>query len=265
MTTDDMTAIDAAHAIMQAMPDDDVARLRFFERVADSELFVLLEGEPHGEQVTPRLFPVENDNYVLIFDREERLADFVGDAAPYAALSGRMLIAMLAGQGIGLGLNLDVAPSAMLIPAAAIDWLAATLANAPQEHRARLAEVAPPGALPDALIAGLDRKLATAAGLAEAALLCAVTYEGGAKGHLLAFVDAVAEAQAALAGAVGEALTFSGLEAGELDILFIGADDPLAERIGRVALRFELPPAPAPAATGPAAPGMDPENPPRLR
>ena len=50
-----------------------------------------------------------------MFDREERLADFAKGSAPYAAISGRILAGMLEGQGIGLGVNLEVAPSSILM------------------------------------------------------------------------------------------------------------------------------------------------------
>lgn len=259
-----MTDLDAAHAAMAAAPDDDAARLRFYERLADSEIHLLLGAEAEGDQITPAIFDVEDGQYALIFDREERLSDFVGRTAPYAALPGRALVQMLAGQGIGLGLNLEVAPSAMLIPADAVDWLAQTLSHAPSETEARLTAIAAPRQLPQSVVTGLDRKLAIAAGLAQTAYLVAATYDTGAQGHVLAFVDAVPGAQKALASAAGEALTFSGIEAGVMDVLFLTGDDPMTARLARVGLRFDLP-EPARPATGPAAPGMDPANPPKLR
>ena len=53
------TPIDAAHAAMTAAPDDDTPRLRFYERLAASELFVLLEGDAEGDKITPQLFDAE--------------------------------------------------------------------------------------------------------------------------------------------------------------------------------------------------------------
>ena len=41
----DTTVLDLAHMAMEAAPEDDTARLRFFERVADSELFLLLDAD----------------------------------------------------------------------------------------------------------------------------------------------------------------------------------------------------------------------------
>jgi hypothetical protein len=198
----------------------------------------------------------------LVFDREERLAEFVGRTVPYAGIAGRSLVRMLTGQGVGLGLNLQVAPSEMLVPAEAVDWLATTLENSPEEAEARLTEVSAPGGLPEAVVTGLDRKLAIAAGLARFAYLAAAVYDDGSRGHVLAFVDAVPGAESALAKAAGEALTFSGIEAGTMDVLFVKATDQLAGHLAKVGLRFDLPE--LAAAHVPGAPGMDPAKPPRL-
>lgn len=261
------TPIDRAHAAMQARPEEDGARLAFYERLADAELFLMLraEADDGADTVTPELFEVGDARYVLVFDREERLATFAGQAAPYVALSGRTIVGMLDRQDIGLGVNLDVAPSAILLPADAVKWLHATLGNAPDEMDARIVEVHPPAGLPETLISALDTKLATAMGLATAAYLVGVRYDNGALGHLLGFVGAVPEAEAALARAAGEALTFSGIEAGEMDVAFFRASDPMAERLDRTGLRFDLPQLQQAVTQTRAAPGSDPKNPPKLK
>ncbi|PWR03549.1 hypothetical protein DKT77_06780 [Meridianimarinicoccus roseus] len=257
------TLLDTAHAVMEAAPQDDALRLRFFERLADGELFLLLDREPQGDGIDPRIFDTEDGRFVLAFDREERLAEFAGGIAPYAALSGRTLAAMLTGQGLGLALNPDVAPSAMLLDPDAIAWLADTLARAPQQTTARARELSPPTGLPETLVTALDAKLASMAGRADLAYLADVTYDSGVRGHLLAFIGAAPGAEGALARAVNEALAFSGLEAGSLDAVFLRATDPVAARLARVGLRFDLPRPEAPAPR--RAPGSDPESPPILR
>ncbi|AVO39818.1 SseB family protein [Pukyongiella litopenaei] len=259
----DETPLDAAHAAMVADEADDTARLRFYDRLADAELFLLLTGEPDGDDITPELFDTGEGRFALGFDRAERLAEFTGRPAPYAALSGRVLAGLLAGQGIGLALNPEVAPSSMLLPAAALGWLRDTLDQGPGTVEAWIAAFTPPAGLPPALLAALDAKLATAAGLARAAWLVGVEYAGGGRGHLLGFVDAVEGAQTALAGAVSEALVFSGLEAGMLDVGFFAADDPAAARMAGPGLRFDLPEPEPPAR--PSTPGSDPDRPPILR
>ena len=210
------------------------------------------------------MFDVADGRFVLVFDREERLARFAGRPVPYVALSGRVLSSMLSGQGIGLGLNLEVAPSSMLIPAEALGWLSETLQHGPQEVQQRLSEFLPPAGLPDTLLQALDTKLATAAGLAAAAFLVGTKNQTGGQGHLLGFVAAIEGAQPALARAVSEALTFSGIEAGALDVGFFDANDPATTALARVGLRFDLPQPQAPALER-AAPGSDPARPPILK
>lgn len=259
------TVLDQAYSVMQTAPDDGSARLQFFERLGDAELFILLETEAQQDQITPQVFDPGSGALVLVFDREERLAQFVGSEAPYAALSGRLIVGLLAEQGLGLGLNLDVAPSSFLLDADGVQWLADTLANGPEKVEARLAELSAPTGLPDILISALDTKLATATGLAQMAYLVGTADFDGRRSHMLAFAGAAPGAEDGLARAASEALTFSGVEAGAMDVGFFDANDPLVKRLARVGLRFDLPqPAPTkPKETG--APGMNPDRPPRLR
>jgi len=104
------TLIDTAHRAMEANPDDIQARMKYFERLADSELFLLLTKEAEGETLSPETFDISDGTFILAFDTEDRLSAFVGKAAPYAALSGRVIAGMLQGQGIGIALNPEVAP-----------------------------------------------------------------------------------------------------------------------------------------------------------
>lgn len=268
------TPLDAAHAAMET--GGDAAERAFFARLADTELFLMLESEPQGDQIAPRIFPLEDGPVVLAFDREDRLSGFAGGPAPYAALSGRALVRMLTGQGgapdaaLGLGLNLGHG-SAMVLPADGVAWLAQALDVPVAEAEARIAELLPPRGVPEALLQALDQHLARMGGLAVRAWLAGVRYDGaryaaGGQGHLLAFEDIAPGAEPTLARSVAEALRFSGLEAGALDVVFPAAGGSLWGRLERVALRFDLPAPPAaPVPAPPAPPGMDPEKPPRLR
>ncbi|MFV0333625.1 MAG: SseB family protein [Tropicimonas sp.] len=262
---DERTALDEAHEAMEAAPEDGAARMRFYERLADSELFLLLKRESDGDSIEPETFPLDGGEVVLVFDREIRLAAFLGKPAPYAGLSGRQAVKLLAGRGIGLGVNLGTGTSEIVVPAGAVDWLSRTLDHRPEQTEERPAEVTAPGAIPETLLGGLDTKLALAAGLAKLVYLAGMRYESGRQTHLLAFIDAAPGAEGALAAAAGEALTFSGLDAGEMDVVFLAAGDPLSARLARVGLRFELPEPPRPEVTEITPPGMDPDAPPILK
>jgi len=260
----DPTPLDTAHAAMQAAPDADTARLRFYERMADAELYLLLEAEPVGDQISPQILETAGGQYLLAFDRAARLAQYAGDAAAYVALSGRNVAAMLEGQSIGIALNMEVAPSAILLPAPAVAWLRETLSATAAEVEAKIEAVLPPKGLPESLITAIDEKLATATGMAANAWLVGVQYEGGGRGHLLAFVDAIPRAQDALVRAASEALTFSGIEAGAMDVGFFNHADATVAKLMKVGLRFDLPQMEMLQHT-PRMPGSDPASPPILK
>jgi len=265
-----LTPYDRAHAAMEADPENEALRLAVYDRLADAELFLLLESEPDGDNITPQLFSTEEGDFVLAFDLEDRLGEFTGEPAPYAALPGRVIAQNLAGEGVGLGINLGVADSAMLLPPEALDWLTDTLTHAPQAAEARPVAFDAP-ALPPAvlglLLPAFEAKFDQLAGIASHALLGGVTYDDGRRGHVLAIIGAPEKAQAGIAKAMGEALTFSGLEAGELDVTFLTEEDPAAEVLMAKALVLHLPERVEEEVQELkiTAPGMDPSKPPILR
>lgn len=257
-----MTPLDQAYAAMIANPEDDTARLSYYERLADGELVLLVEEEAREGAVTPRLFPLEDGPFVLAFDSEDKLAAFSGSVNAYAALPGRVIAQQLAGQGIGLGVNLG-ADSAMLLPPEAVDWLATTLDHAPEQMEAMPESFHAPQ-VPERLLGALDQKLSRAGGLADHALLAGVAYAGGRRGHVLAFIGAKPGAEDALSRAAAEALTFSGIDAGEMDVVCL-PDGPAARAMAKVAMRLDLPQPQAAEPVQRKAPGSDPAKPPKLR
>jgi hypothetical protein len=249
------TPLDIAHRAQAAEPEDPGLRLRFHERVLDAELLLVL-AEPAAERLVPEVVELEAGRFVLAFDRDERLAGFLEAPAPFAVLSGRRLAAMLAGQGIGIALNLG-AESGTLLPAEAVDWMAAVGARPPAAAAARLREVARPEPAP-ALVAALGPKLVAMAAVVEEAYLVAAGFEDGRSGLLLALAGVPEAAREGVAAAVAEAVGLSGAPAG-LDVTFVEPGGPGSDAIARVGLRLALPEAPAPA-----GPGMDPDRPPPL-
>ena len=87
----------------------------------------------------------------------------------------------------------------------------------------------------------------------------------GGRGHLLGFVGPIPRAQDALVRAASEALTFSGIDAGAMDVGFFAPSDPTVEKLSKVGLRFDLPQMdPLEKTPRMEAPGSDPSKPPIL-
>ena len=260
-----MTDLDLAYgAMVAAHDDDDVPRLRYYAALADGEMILVLETEATRGSVTPRVFDLEEGPVVLAFDSEEKLAVFAAGTVPYAALPGRVIAQQLAGQGIGLAINLG-APSMMLFPPDAVDWLAETLAEEPLEATAVPVAFAAPTGIPPGFLDVLRAKLVRSSGKAAGAVLTGVTYADGRRGHLLAVVDAQAGTEDRLARAVSEALIFSGLDAAEMDVVFLASSDARLALMQAQGMQLDMRLPEPVAKPAPTAPGTDPDKPPILR
>jgi len=261
-----MTVLDTAHDAMQADPENEAARLKFYERFISSQLFMALEEEPVGDKLKPLFIPLEEIPYALVFDTQARMGEFTKEATAYAALSGRKIVEMMASERIGIAFNMAVAPSAMLIPAEAVDWLAAMLGQGVEQHEARPIALHPPINMAEKLVAAVDAKLAGMAGMAKTAYLAEMEYEGRPQTGVLAFVGAPEAAQSAMASAIAEAVSFTGDADALLDVVFLNAGDDVIANFESVALRLDLPQIPmAEERPAPKAPGSDPDTPPNLR
>lgn len=258
------TALDTAYRAL--LTGGEPEALQFYRLLADAPLCLMLAEEAAGEAISPQVFDLSDGPVILAFDSEERLAAFQDGPSPYAILPGRVIAQAMAGQGLHLGLNLGSgAASETLLPPEALDHLLGLLDVSPEVTEAQARSFAPP-MIPEQLDTALAQAMHGAAGVLAAAVLAGVTYENGAKGHILGLIGADAAAQPPLARAMAEALSFAGLEAAALDVVFLAEDDPVAARMARVGRVYEIPALarPEPVAA-PVAPGSDPARPPRLR
>jgi hypothetical protein len=260
-----MTGLDQAQAAVLATdgPGADAARLTFFHRFADTPLFVLLEREAEGASFEPRIFDLTEGRAVLAFDLEERLARMGQGPMPYAELPGRVLARLLAGEGLALGLNFGAAcASEMLLPAEAMQWLDTVLA--PQSDVMQsdvglgdLTRLDPPH---PGLLLALSQILQNApdtwAGMAQG---LAVYSRDGA--GVILVQGAAPGVDTALQSSLFEALRFCDLSGQVIDIGFVGAKG-LPDGGARMIWPAPLP-ASAPVNTKP--PGMDKDQPPKLR
>ncbi|WP_316013688.1 SseB family protein [Roseobacter sp. HKCCA0434] len=258
---DDLTPLDHAHLAAEA---DESLRPRFWSRLLEAELYVPLEEEAGETAIRPVVLETGEGRIALAFDRDRRMAEFMEGAAPFAALSGRRLVGLLAAERIGLALNLGGHPSETILPVEALDWAVEQLADLTQVREAAVREVRAPRGVPQVLLEALAAKLPVLEGLAREAWLAGVRYRDGSEGHMLALVDALPQAQPQIAEAMAEAVRLSGLEAGALDITFVAGGTQIVETLRTRAMGFEIP-QPAEPVREVIAPGSDPDKPPRLR
>lgn len=234
-------------------------RARILSRLADTELFVALIGEPTDDLAQMRMFDLPDATVVLAADEESRLADFLGEPTAFVALPGRVLAGMLSDEAYGLMLN-PGRPSEMLLPPELLGWLARSLDGAPDESLLAPRRLAPPDAALVAMLAEpLGERLQDMHGLVQAAWLVAADWQDGSTGHAILIEGAASGDQPRIAKALAELLAFLPPMPGPVDVSFVETADLPAG-----ALRLEIP-EPQVETRVIRAPGSDPDKPPILR
>lgn len=262
------TRLDDAWLATEAPGAGDAEMARYYDVFAAAELHLLVDPETMAGDgpPQPQLFALEGGDTALVFDREARLASFMEGGAAHLTLSGRAVIAMFAGAGVQIGVNLGDAPSAALLPAEAVDWAAAALRQPIEAATADAGDVlltVPRGVMPD-LMMRLDAKLSAMGAAVAEGWLCGLG-SGRRSGLILCVALREAAAEGAVVEALAETARFAGGAAAAFDIAVLGAEDPRLAAARKVGLGFEPQDPAALAQPVEAPPGADPSKPPKLR
>ncbi len=266
----DMTTKLDAVFVSAMSAKEESAMAAFYDALAATMLYMPIEGDPESEDVSPMALELEGGPTVLVFDTEERLAEFVEKPTGYAAAPGRTVIEMAARAGAQIGVNLGPSPSATLLPVEVVAWIAEALTTPVEIRDLSQVLLSAPVSPEAALLQALAERLAEFSDVvAEAWLVSAETSEGPAGMALILSPQAgVATEDGGLAEALAEgiarAVQFAtpGERPPDLALVEEGAKPlEVARRVG-IGLHAVVE---ASAPAEPQAPGSDPAKPPKLR
>ena len=246
-------------------PVNQRTRMQFFNAFLDSELCLLLREEAGKKTISPIVACCNGIKHVLVFNSEDNLAEYSKKVVPYAALSGRVIVDMLARANLGVTFNFAMPSKELVLTAGEITWLNEIVAETPYTHEARPKVFFPLGEGSVKLNSILIEKLLSAAELATSFWLVGVEYDDQSQGVLLIIIDARKGAEAPLAKAAMEAVALSGLESLPFDVSFLRGQEKLVETVKRQGRPLVFPERPAKTLSLRSIPGGDPSKPPKLR
>ena len=226
---------------MSRNPENNDARLNYYGVLADTNLFLLLEQEPSNEILEPKFIQLEGKNFALAFDSEESLAEFYGEAAAFAEVTGRVLAKMLLEEKIGLGINLGVYEGELLLPWEIIEWFVNVLDEAPNLVQNTPKKFLRAEAFPEILFKALQEKLMPAVGLFDEIWICAAEYNEDESSHLICLMGVQNSAQQAIVKSINEVLSFTNIDLGNIDVAHFSYDDEVCTKIREIGIKLEFP------------------------
>ena len=213
---------------------------QFYETLAEARIYVLLDDTVKGDTYEPKVFSLKDARYLLAFDVPEQADELTGSTASTSPTLGMDVFKLLRGRDIGLGINMGGTSSATLISGETIEMICSyydgeagepLVADADtSQFRALLA----PQNFPDSLQNALGDTLFQLQKTFSKAVLLKAEYEEGKSVFIVAVSVAADPDRGAIAAAVDDALQASRRSDVQLDVAFLGLDDPMASRIERV-------------------------------
>ncbi len=158
--------------------DDDALAARFVEALLAEPLIcpVLDDEDDPGAEERIRPLTLEHDGKptLLLFDTEDRLADFIDKPTNFVALAGRSFFRLVKGSGAQVALNMDVAPSSTVFSPQTVDAIA-LLAEASEEEvevgAGEALTVAPPAPPSEGMLRAMTARLVADGRVREAWLV----------------------------------------------------------------------------------------------
>lgn len=265
----DKSPILAALAATSADPDDEGARLWLFRALAGCELLLLLDEPAATEHLSPRIFGLEQGNVALVFDHEDRLADFADAETDYISLPGRVLAELMVDNDLAMGINLGQ-DEATILPPPALKWFVDFLDNGPQEQEVQPTMLRQLTNAPELVMKAVVEQIAAMPGLATRAMFAEAEYSNGDRAPMVALDGVDLKDRGPIARAIDEAVGLSGHENARVDVAFPEPDSPLWSIFEKVGRPLDLSrvkaaaPREAPGDGARKGPGMDPGKPPKL-
>ncbi|PLX99861.1 MAG: hypothetical protein C0624_13105 [Desulfuromonas sp.] len=124
-----MTPLDTALQNLRENPDSNESRNDFYRLFLSSTFYLPTYDEETGgvsvnkndEKMLPLIMEAEGENFMMIFDLEERVADWAEEGVHCIALPGHVIVEM-ATEGLHLAMNVGTEQAKQFVPEE-ISWL----------------------------------------------------------------------------------------------------------------------------------------------
>lgn len=206
------------------------------------------ESDAEASAISPVFYEVEGNATLLIFDTEDRLAQWTNEPVDYVGLTGKQLFAMFDGEQ-QVALNIGVAPSSVVIPSEAVGWLherAVTEGESEEVPAGAVLDVTPPPDLSPEIVARIAARIAGLRREVNEAVFFSLGIDAGqdeAERRVVLGV-AVSEAGMAEADSVAQALADTAMGAFDgqrpVEVALLNADSPLMEKARKVGLNLPV-------------------------
>jgi len=235
------SVIDDLHSAMEQNPSSGESRLDFYLSMVSHDFLIVLEDDNFSNELKPRVFELEQGNFVLCFDDHEKLSTFFNKEITYVIISFKTIIDFLREKKVGIAINLGK-PSGVLLDLAAIKWMDQILFDTEeQELTAMPIKIEFPHLIDEKFLLNLKRIIPKIAGFVTKIVLAKAYYGSLNSSYILAFINSPKLFRAEIKDKVSDTIKLNSVNDLAVDITFLDSSTKLANELCLHGMEIEIP------------------------
>ena len=234
-------SIDELYSYLYSEPSNINRKLEFYQRILGNDFLVVLENSDFEEDLRPCIFDTQEGRFLLCFENNEKLTNFVTQETTHALLSFKEIIKLIKNKKIGIALNIGD-HSGVLLDLKAVGWIDQVISTGPAEELSSIPiKFEFPNLVDDCLFDNLQIVVKKLSGMAKKVILARAHYEDLSVSYFLGFIDSPQLFHALIREGVLDIVKLDKSDNTFVDVAFLSSSTELASQLVANGLRIRLP------------------------
>ena len=234
-------SIDELYSYLQSEPNNTNRKLEFYQRILGHDFLVVLENTDLDEDLRPHIFNTEEGRFLLCFENNEKLTNFIIRETTHALLSFKEIIKFVENKKIGIALNLGT-KSGVLLDLKAVRWIEQVILTGPAiELSSRPIAFEFPNLVDKNLISKLKIALDKLSGMTKKVVLARARYKDLGVSYFLGFIDSPQVFHELIKERILDIVKLQKSDSVFVDVAFLSSSTELASQLVANGLTMTLP------------------------
>ena len=234
-------SIDELYSHLYSEPSNVNRKLEFYQRILGNDFLVVLENSEFGEDLRPCIFDTQQGKFLLCFENNEKLTNFITQETTHALLSFKEIIKLIKNKKIGIALN-PGDQSGVLLDLESVGWIDQVISTGPAEELSSIPiKFEFPNLVDECLFDNLQIAVQKLSGMTKKVVLARAHYKDFSVSYFLGFIDSPQLFHELIREGVLDIVKLDKSDNIFVDVAFLSSSTELASQLVANGLRIKLP------------------------
>ena len=216
-------------------------KLEFHRRIIGNDFLVVLQNGYFDDDLRPRIFDTQEGKFLLCFESNEKLTNFITQKTAHVLLSFKEIIKLIKNKKIGIAINIGK-HSGILLDLKVVEWIEQVISSGQVEELGLMPiEFEFPHLVDESLLGNLKIVLETMSGMTKKVILAQAHYNDLNVSFFLGFIDSPKLFHKSIKERVLDVVKLHKSDSVFLDVAFLSSSTELASKLSINGLTILLP------------------------